>query len=412
MQRCHQEALKKNRVLLAKQLLLSELLEHMIEKDIITAEMVEVIQAKPGSFSQNVEFLNLLPKRGPNAFSAFCEALRETRQQHLEAVILKTASSLSQGIARLEHRYGSNLPIPISESCNSKRPRWIEPMENSLDNGDGPLIPQVKYCTPKFYHDHQHLAYKLISEPRGLALILSNVHFSSEKDLEYRAGGDVDCTSLEMLFKHLGYQVTVFHDQTAQEMQNALERFSKMPDHRDVDSCIVALLSHGVEGGVYGSDGKLLQLQEAFRLFDNANCPNLQNKPKMFFIQACRGDETDRGVDQQDGKEWSDSPGCEESDANKEENLKLRLPTCSDMICGYACLKGEQAHQATRRLCPRHRIPPLQRNVRILQHALPGPLPVPWLSARKITLPALCKGELPKLDLSMDVHAFIFQAVT
>lgn len=33
------------------------------------------------------------------------------------------------------------------------------------------------------------------------------------------------------------------------------------------------------------------QLQEAFRLFDNANCPNLQNKPKMFFIQACRGGE-------------------------------------------------------------------------------------------------------------------------
>lgn len=43
-------------------------------------------------------------------------------------------------------------------------------------------------------------------------------------------------------------------------MQNSLERFSKLPDHRDVDSCIVALLSHGVEGGVYGSDGKLLQV--------------------------------------------------------------------------------------------------------------------------------------------------------
>lgn len=32
-----------------------------------------------------------------------------------------------------------------------------------------------------------------------------------------------------------------------------------------------------------------VQLQEIFRLFDNANCPSLQNKPKMFFIQACRG---------------------------------------------------------------------------------------------------------------------------
>uniref|UniRef100_A0A4X1V1R3 Caspase 2 n=2 Tax=Sus scrofa TaxID=9823 RepID=A0A4X1V1R3_PIG len=71
----HQEALKKNRVVLAKQLLLSELLEHLLEKDIITLEMREHIQAKVGSFSQNVELLNLLPKRGPQAFDAFCEAL-------------------------------------------------------------------------------------------------------------------------------------------------------------------------------------------------------------------------------------------------------------------------------------------------------------------------------------------------
>lgn len=40
----HQEALKKNRVVLAKELLLSELLEHLLEKDIITLEMREHIQ--------------------------------------------------------------------------------------------------------------------------------------------------------------------------------------------------------------------------------------------------------------------------------------------------------------------------------------------------------------------------------
>lgn len=40
------------------------------------------------------------------------------------------------------------------------------------------------------------------------------MHFSSEKDLEFRSGGDVDYTALEMLFKHLGYRVTVLHDQT------------------------------------------------------------------------------------------------------------------------------------------------------------------------------------------------------
>ncbi|XP_073168541.1 caspase-2 isoform X3 [Lepidochelys kempii] len=292
MQRCHQEVLKKNRVSLAKQLVLKELLEHLIEKDVITIEMMETIQAKAGSFSQNVELLNLLPKRGPTAFSAFCEALRETKQQHLEEMLLNAIPSLSNGISRPGQGYESSVPFPVRESCFSpKRPcRIRELMEHSLDNGDGPPYVPVKPCTPEFYYAHQRL-----------------------------------------------------------EMQEALQMFSQLPAHRDVDSCIVALLSHGIEGGIYGVDGKLLQLQEIFRLFDNANCPNLQNKPKMFFIQACRGDETDRGVDQRDGKERSDSPGCEESDANKEENPRLRLPTRSDMICGYACLKGTAAMRNTKR---------------------------------------------------------------
>ncbi|XP_074839725.1 caspase-2 [Carettochelys insculpta] len=351
MQRCHQETLKKNRVSLAQQLVLKELLEHLIEKDIITIGMMETIQAKHEGFSQNVELLNLLPKRGPTAFSAFCEALRETKQQHLEKMLLNTLSSMSNEIAKLGQDSESSVPFSVRESCLlPKRPRWFgELTEHSLDNGDGPPYAPVRSCTPEFYHAHKHMAYKLISQPRGLAFVLSNVHFSSEKDLEFRSGGDVDYIALEKLFKHLGYRVTVLHDLTGREMQEELQRFSQQPAHRDVDSCIVALLSHGIEGGIYGVDGKLLQLQEIFRFFDNANCPYLQNKPKMFFVQACRGDETDRGVDQRDGKERADSPGCEESDANKEENPRLRLPTRSDMICGYACLKGTAAMRNTKR---------------------------------------------------------------
>lgn len=44
-------------------------------------------------------------------------------------------------------------------------------------------------------------------------------------------------------------------------MQEKLQNFAQLPAHRVTDSCIVALLSHGVEGGVYGVDGKLLQVR-------------------------------------------------------------------------------------------------------------------------------------------------------
>ncbi|KAM6200855.1 caspase-2 [Rhynchocyon petersi] len=287
----HQEALKRNRVVLAKQLLLSELLEHLLEKDIITLEMRELIQARVGSFNQNVELLNLLPKRGPRAFEAFCAALRDTKQAHLEDLLLETLSGLQQGPPALSCDYDLSFPFPVCESCPPLKQLRLsaDTVEHSLDSGDGPPCLQVKPCTPEFYQTHCQMAYRMQAQTRGLALVLSNVHFTGEKDLEFRSGGEVDHSTLVTLFKLLGYSVHVLHDQTAQEMQEKLHDFAQLPAHRLTDSCVVALLSHGVEGAIYGVDGKLLQLQEVFRLFDNANCPSLQNKPKMFFVQACRG---------------------------------------------------------------------------------------------------------------------------
>ncbi|MGH0134161.1 UNVERIFIED_CONTAM: hypothetical protein FKN15_016612 [Acipenser sinensis] len=60
-------------------------------------------------------------------------------------------------------------------------------------------------------------------------------------------------------------------------------------------------------------------------------------------------DETDSGVDQRDGPDWSESLGCEQRDARKEKGLKVRLPTQSDMICGYASLRGTAALRNTKR---------------------------------------------------------------
>ncbi|MGH0115118.1 UNVERIFIED_CONTAM: hypothetical protein FKN15_070638 [Acipenser sinensis] len=277
MLKSHQEVLRRHRVSLAKQLILGELLQYLLAADILTDNMVETVMSKVGSFSQNVEFLCLLPKRGPRAFEEFCAALRDTKQEHLEKL-------LRQNIAR--------------ES------------------------------------------YRMLSSPRGLALVVSNVQFDpTTHDLDFRSGGEVDEITLTNLFSALDFR----------EMKAELEQFSRLEEHRLADACVVAVLSHGVEGAVYGVDGKLVQLDEIFQYFDNSSCPNLQNKPKVFFIQACRGDETDSGVDQRDGPDQSESPGCEQRDARKEKDLKVRLPTQSDMICGYASLKGTAALRNTKR---------------------------------------------------------------
>ncbi|XP_060679067.1 caspase-2 isoform X1 [Hemiscyllium ocellatum] len=313
--------------------------------------MLQHIEGVGGTFRKNVELLRILPKRGPRAFDAFVSALVATGQQHLAQSL---HSTIPQQQEEEENRTGESLRevlgSPVQESHSPpKRARISDVMEYSLDGGDGPELLAVQPSTARFYQDHRQTSYRMCSRPRGLCLIVSNVRFPGVPDLVDRQGGEMDRLVLSTLFTNLGYSVTSVCNQTQQVMRRELERFASRLEHRALDSCVVALLSHGVEGAVYGTDGELLQIQEVFRMFDNDSCPQLQNKPKMFFIQACRGGETDSGVDLQDGKERVKSPGCEEADAGGNGNIHIKLPTRSDCICGYACLKGMAALRNTKR---------------------------------------------------------------
>uniref|UniRef100_A0A3B4G3B8 Caspase 3, apoptosis-related cysteine peptidase b n=1 Tax=Pundamilia nyererei TaxID=303518 RepID=A0A3B4G3B8_9CICH len=64
---------------------------------------------------------------------------------------------------------------------------------------------------------------------------------------------------------------------------------------RPVKDCFLAVLSsHGEEDCVFGADGKPVRLSRIFAYFDN-EC--MENKAKVFLIQACRGDALDDGVE-------------------------------------------------------------------------------------------------------------------
>ncbi|XP_062421632.1 caspase-2 isoform X2 [Pungitius pungitius] len=257
----------------------------------------------------------------------------------------------------------SSLPLPTQEVVAAKRARTQESMEFSLD-ADSPINTPVLPCSPDFYLSNCHQSYRMNSSPRGFALVISNVTFDpcAAPDLDPRKGGEVDEEVLRKVFTELDYVLTVHRDLTAQGMKACIEEFSRRPGHQTMDSCVVCLLSHGVEGAIYGTDGRLLQLDWVFESFDNAHCPLLQNKPKMFFIQACRGEEMDCGVEQMDGPGRTCSPSCEQRDAGREgqgdasarqsgdmRRTRIKLPQRSDMICGFASLKGQSICTAAMR---------------------------------------------------------------
>ncbi|XP_072317315.1 caspase-2 isoform X2 [Eucyclogobius newberryi] len=357
-----QKALQKCATVLCKQMVVDEMLLQSLQTDgVLTENMAEGVMAQQTSQKRSWRLLLLLPKRGPKAFSSFCSALRDTEQQHLCDLLTQCPQTdLSES-----HRESlvHSPPLSTQEVIPAKRPRTLESMELSLDT-DSPITTPVYACSHDFYLSHCQQSYKMNSSPRGLALVISNVAFDpcTAPELDLRKGGEVDDEVLRKVFTELDYIVTVQRNLTAQDMRLCIETFSRRPEHRTLDSCVVCLLSHGVDGAVYGTDGKQLQLDWVFGSFDNAHCPLLQNKPKMFFIQACRGEDMDCGVEQIDGPTRTCSPSCEQVDAGREgqgntslrqradlSRPRIKLPQRSDMICGFASLKGTAAMRNTKR---------------------------------------------------------------
>ncbi|KAM8826675.1 caspase-2 isoform 1-T1 [Synchiropus picturatus] len=360
MEKRHMETLQSCSVDLQKQLEVDEtLLQHLKSNKILTDPQAERIMAKDTSFGRAWYLLLLLPKRGPNAFNMFCRALKETDQDHLCDMLMQQLEGTNPEMSYSD----SSCRLSVEEVVPVKRIRFQESMECSLDT-DSPITTPVVACEKSFYNSHHQQSYKMTSSPRGKALVISNVTFDGSKNSELgqRKGGEVDEEVLSQLFADLDYEVRVCKNLTAEGIRDCIEHFRSQPDHRRMDSCVVCLLSHGVDGAIYGSDGGLLALDWVFKAFDNRHCPLLQNKPKMFFIQACRGEETDRGVEQIDGPERTRSPSCEQRDAGREEpgdagtrqsgdleRPRLKLPQRSDMICGFASLKGQMMCTAAMR---------------------------------------------------------------
>ncbi len=132
--------------------------------------------------------------------------------------------------------------------------------------------------------------YNMTSRPRGFCLIIDNQLFSVP-NLSFRAGSRADADRLSDVFSQLGFDVFRYVNQNVDQMQTLLKRLSINPELANHDALAVIILSHGKDDEIYGSDGGLIAVADILSLFNNINCRLMINKPKMFFLSACRGSE-------------------------------------------------------------------------------------------------------------------------
>ena len=124
------------------------------------------------------------------------------------------------------------------------------------------------------------------NNPRGLAFIINNKNFEPASGMEKypRNGTDVDAEALEKLFKGLGFVTTVYHNKGTTDIFAIVDHYATA-DYSRYDCLMCAILTHGEEGLIYSTDGKILikELTTKFRT------KQLIGKPKIFFFQACQG---------------------------------------------------------------------------------------------------------------------------
>ena len=228
----------------------------------------------------------------------------------------------------------------------------------------GPFVTPTDLAKIPFHNrPESDLVYPMRSKPRGITLIINNEVFkhsteSTEKEqkqeeLDVRHGSDQDVAALEKLFGALDFKVKTARNKRREEILKLLDEFSQY-DHKEYDCFVLWLMSHGQEGQFYAADGKTVPIDTVRDFFSNANCSTLKGKPKLIFIQACRGHETETGVvadaPQSPTKHGQPSTHEDEESSDTGFNFKLNeaIPEHADMLIANSTIGGKASYRNQR----------------------------------------------------------------
>ncbi|XP_063788665.1 caspase-8-like [Pseudophryne corroboree] len=167
--------------------------------------------------------------------------------------------------------------------------------------------------------------YRLEKVPHGWCVIINNKRFSDGD----RSGTDRDAEAIRKVFAARGYVVEEHKDLTGDGILHIMEEYQKK-DHSERDSFVCFVLSHGGQGVVFGTDGKEVPIKNITNCVNGQNCESLRGKPKVFFLQACQGDQVDEGVPYH-----SDSIGSTYAD----DGTRGHIPTNADFLTGFATVE-------------------------------------------------------------------------
>ncbi|XP_074857779.1 caspase-10-like isoform X3 [Carettochelys insculpta] len=250
-------------------------------------------------------------------------------------------------LTSLEETPIKSLGSSIYDSCSSGLGSLREHVENvhfiaARQDDRAVNIPrdtsELSQEQPERIHNPENkteklMTYKMDGPHRGHCLIINNFSFSGT--FQKRRGSCKDAAVLAQVFTWLGLDVKTYTDKTSVEIEALMQQWRSLEDHRDRDCFVCCILSHGESGSIYGIDEQEVPIRRIMSYFTARKCPQLIEKPKLFFIQACQGKEIQQAV-------------YIESDAQNPDSLPIQqlvspsqsIPEEADFLLGMATVDG------------------------------------------------------------------------
>ncbi|XP_048196841.1 caspase-14-like [Perognathus longimembris pacificus] len=153
---------------------------------------------------------------------------------------------------------------------------------------------------------------------------------------EAREGSEADLDALEHMFHQLRFENTTKTNPTGQQFLDEMKTFQETLDswEEPVSCAFVVLMAHGDEGLLKGVDEEMVKLDDLFEALNNKNCEALRGKPKVFIMQACRGEHRDLG----------ETIGGDQVVMIKQDHPQT-IPTYTDTLHVYATMEGYIAYR-------------------------------------------------------------------
>ncbi|KAH8311619.1 hypothetical protein KR044_007215 [Drosophila immigrans] len=162
----------------------------------------------------------------------------------------------------------------------------------------------------------------------GVAIILNHKDVKGQKQ---RVGTERDRDDMKLSLLGFGFDVRSYDDLTFAEINDLLKKVAT-EDHSENDCFALVVMSHGAEGKVYAKD-MAYPVERLWNPFLGDNCKTLLNKPKLFFIQACRGENLEKAVEFTSFSVMTRDLG---PPAPPVQPITYAIPSTADMLVFYS----------------------------------------------------------------------------